>query len=387
MGIKDLEGLNFFNRKKSDIEFTGLADKNVEVEKELSLYTSEGQFYVLLADADADERIEIERMIDQTGCFVTSVSSGIECLDQVNNDKYDLIMLSRNMPRMDGIQTFNNIKNSPMSKCRDAKIYIILDEKIDEPDIFFENAGFDGIIRKPIDRTILQNIIIGLVPPKMLPDDEELIDSIRSNAGDAEILKGCGIRMIEALKNVGGNTDEYREVANSFVDEYEIISSDMIDALYSGKNDEYMDYARRMREISRKIGASHLSDCFDDHVNMAKDDSLDVAEINWSSLVVEWENVVSGLAGWLGKESVQLGSTEVLTTNTNGIKLPDSDIRVRIDEILTNLENNDQETAHRNVQKLSMYELPLDIKNKIDRVIKAFDRDRVNTAVDILRSI
>ena len=121
---------------------------------------------------------------------------------------------------------------------------------------------------------------------------------------------------------------------------------------------------------------------------MAKDDSLDVAETNWRSLIVEWENVISGVAAWLGKEdSVQLGSTEVLTTDTNGIRLPMSDVKVRIEEILGNLESNDQETALRNVTKLSRYELDPYIILKIDRIIKAFDKDKINTAVDILRSI
>lgn len=388
MGIKDtVKDFGILKNRKADVEFTGLTDKVVNVDKELNLYTREGQFYVLLADADIDERVEIERMIDQTGCFITSVSSGIECMDEISRDKYDLILLARNMPRMDGIQTLNNMKNSPMNKSKDAKVYVILGEKVDEPDIFFENAGFDGIIRKPIDRTILQNIIISLVPSKMLPDDEELLEEIKKDAEDAEVLKGCGVRLLEALKNFGGDIDAYKEAASKFCDDYEIVSSDMIDALFSGKNTDYMNFSRDMRESSRKIGAAYLADCFDDHVNMSKDDSLDVAESNWHSLVNEWENVVSGLAGWLGKTSIQLGSTEVLTSDTNGIRLSDQDIKNRIEEILINLENNEQELAHKNLSRLFEYELPHDLRHKIDRVSRAFDQDRINTAVDILRSI
>lgn len=387
---KQLEKLSstIKNRKNGDYEFTGLSDKKINVEKELNLYTREGQFYVLLADADSDERVMIERMIDQTGCFITSVSSGIECLDAVSKDKYDLIILGRNMPRMDGVQTLNNIKNNSANRSKDAKIYVVLEEKSDEPDIFFENAGFNGIIRKPIDRTILQNIIISLVPKKMLPDDEELIEDIKSNARDAEALKSSGIRLLTALsENYKGDMEEYKKEAGQFVDDYEVISSDMIDALYSGKNSEYMEFARSMRDASRKLGAMHLCDCFDDHVNMAKEDNLDVAESNWRYLTGEWETVVSGLAAWLGKSSVALASTEILATNTNGIKLPSSDIVSRIDEILGNLEDNDKETAIKNCEKLAAYELDPDIRLKVDRVIKAFDKDKVNTAVDILRSI
>ena len=385
---ENIENLRSKRKKKgSDVEFSGLSDKSVDIEHDLNLYTREGQFYVLLADADADERVEIERMIDQTGCFITSVSSGIECMDQVNHDKYDLILLSRNMPRMDGVQTFKNIKSSPTSKCRDAKIYVIVEEKSDEPDIYFENVGFDGILRRPIERTILQNVIISLVPPKMLPEDEALIASIKKTAANAEVLKSCGVRYIESLYEYKGDLAEYKKDAAKFVDDYEIVSSDMIDALYSGKNLEYMEYARTLREEARKIGATYLSYCFDDHVNMAKDDSLDVAETNWRTLIVEWENVVSGVAGWLGKDNVQLGSTEFLTTNTNGIRLPMRDVKVRIDEVLSNLEANDKDTALRNINKLAQYELDPDIRLKIDRIIKAFDKDKINTAVDILRSI
>lgn len=390
MGIKDIRKdikNKVFNSKTNDYEFRGLTDKDVQIEQELNLYTNEGQFYVLIADADDEERIIVERMVDQTGCFVTSVASGIECMDEVTKDKYDLIFLARNMPRMDGIQTMKNIKESPASRSKDAKIYILLDEKADEPDIVFESAGFDGIVRKPVDRTIIQNIIISLVPSKMLPDDEAAIEKIKAYAADAEILKGCGVRLLETLKEYKGDMESYRDLATRFVDDYEIINSSLIDSLYSGNKDEYMDGCRRMREISRGIGAVYLSYCFDDHVNMAKEDSLDVAESNWRSLVDEWENVVSGVAAWLGKTDVHIGTTEVLRGETNGIKLPKKDVEERKEEILKLLEENNKESAYRQLQKLSLYELEPDTKLKIDRVMKAFDSENVNKAVDILKSI
>ena len=390
MGIIDIrkEIQNLRNRKSNDYEFTGLYDRDVEIEKDLNLYTAEGQFYVLVVDANYDERLEVERMIDQTGCYVSSVASGMECMIEVSKDKYDLVIIARNMPRMDGIQTLKNMKEGPTSKCKDAKTYIILDEKEDEPDIYFQSLGFDGIIRKPIDRTIIQNIIVKHAPKKMLPNDEKMLEELRTNAEDAEKLKGCGIRYIEALKGYDGEIDDYKYDASTFCDDYEVAVSDMMDALYSGKNEEYMELARNMREKARNIGAIHLSYAFDDHVNMAKDDTLEVAETNWRSLVVEWENVVVGLASWLGKSSVQVGSTtEVLTSNTNGIKLSNSDIRARIDEILGMLEDNDQDNALSQVYKLSVYELDLDTKLKIDRVIKSFTNGKINTAVDILKSM
>ncbi len=374
-------------RKKRDVELTGFEDKPVDIDKQLNLYTREGQFYVLLADADNEERLEIERMIDQTGCFITSVSSGMECMMEVTKDKYDLILLARTMPRMDGIQTLRNIKGSDQSKCRDAKIYIILDEKVDEPDIYFENEGFNGIIRKPIDKAILQNVIISLVPNKMLPDDEDLIDDIREIAEDAETLKGCDVRLIEGLKNFKGDMDAYMRFAGEFCDDYEIRSADMLDDLYSGKAVGYREKARAEREAARKLGAIYLADIFDDHVNMSKDDSLDVAEGNWQSLITEWESVITGLSEWLGKTTEVSNSTDVLILKTNGIKLSKKDIKERVEDILSSLEQNEVEDAEIKVERLAQYELEANTRRKIDQVKHAFDKEKLNVAVDILKGM
>ncbi|MBO4863369.1 MAG: response regulator [Eubacterium sp.] len=374
-------------RKRDNIELTGFEDRPVDIEKQLNLYTREGQFYVLLADADNEERVQLERMIDQTGCYVNSVSSGMECMMEVLKDKYDLIILSRNMPRMDGIQTMRNIKSTSESKCKDAHLYIILDEKVDEPDIFFENEGFDGILRKPIDKAILQNVIIGLVPDKMLPDDEDLIEDIREIAEDAETLKECDVRLIEGLKIFKGDMSQYMTTASKFCEEYAETSGDMLDALYTGKSSVYMDMARQVREASRTIGAIYLADILDDHVNMAKDDSLDVAESSWQSLIDEWEKVVGGLSSWLGKTNEVSSTTEILILKTNGIKLKSSDIKERANDMLSDLEHNKREDAEKKLSKLAEYDLEAEVRRKVDQIKRAFEKDNINIAVDILRGM
>ncbi|MCR5543191.1 MAG: response regulator [Eubacterium sp.] len=374
-------------RKRDTADFVGFDDKKIELDKEFNLYTREGQYYVLVVVPDVQERMEFERLVDQTGCFVTSVGSGIECLEQVSSDKFDLIFISRIMPRMDGIQTLRNLKNSPVSKSKDAKVYILLDEKVEEPDIYFENEGFNGIVRKPYDRTIIQNIIIENVPERMLPDDDDLIDDIREYAEDAAVLKACDVRYLEGLKNFKGDVAAYKTEASEFCDIYEERSANLLDAMYTNKNVEYRQQVRDLRERARKLGAIYLGDCFDDHVNMSKDDSLDVAESNWQSLVTEWEKVISGFAKWLEKESVQIGGTEILVRKTNGIKLSERDIKERVSDILADLEQNEVEAAIKKLDKLSDYELEAEKRRKVDQIKKSFDKDKINTAVDILKGM
>jgi hypothetical protein len=52
---------------------------------------------------------------------------------------------------------------------------------------------------------------------------------------------------------------------------------------------------------------------FDDHVNMAKNDDMEIAEASWRTLELEWEGVVAGLGKWLGKTDLISGATAVLS--------------------------------------------------------------------------
>ena len=79
-------------------------------------------------------------------------------------------MIFIDLPRMDGEQTLKNLKASAVSKCRDSKIYAILAETDKKGDQYYLNLGFDGIIRKPTEKCVMEYIIINHAPKKMLPE-------------------------------------------------------------------------------------------------------------------------------------------------------------------------------------------------------------------------
>ena len=129
-------------RNRGDVDLNEYEEKRRQRDRKLELYTMEAKFYVLIADADPEERVELERLIDQTGCFVISVSSGIECLDQITSDKFDLIFIGRNMPRMDGIQTLHEIKKLGDSSMNDdTPVYALTANNFADAAAMYENEG------------------------------------------------------------------------------------------------------------------------------------------------------------------------------------------------------------------------------------------------------
>ena len=184
------DGLPIPGRAKSDDE----EDENV-FDKDLHLYNREGFFYVLIIDHNNLDLEHEKELAENTGCNVAVAHTGAEGLEKIIKDKYDLILIAADLPRMDGEQTLKNMKNSDQSKCRDSKVYVILSETNKNKDQYYRDMGFDGIIRKPVEKCVLENAIIKYCPKKMLPEDERTIEYIKDPKTDIlDIMQTeCGI--------------------------------------------------------------------------------------------------------------------------------------------------------------------------------------------------
>ncbi len=70
-----------------------------------------GSLSVLLVDDDEDVRFLVARMLKNAGHKVKAVAGGEEALESLGRDPLpDIIILDQNMPRMDGLQTMENIR-------------------------------------------------------------------------------------------------------------------------------------------------------------------------------------------------------------------------------------------------------------------------------------
>lgn len=95
-----------------------------------------------------------EKLLEHLGVKVYSVMSGQECLENVVNNKYDIIFMDIMMPEMDGVETYQKLKsiegfNTPI---------IAPDANIDSKEKYL-SLGFDAYIPKPIDVNLLKETI------------------------------------------------------------------------------------------------------------------------------------------------------------------------------------------------------------------------------------
>lgn len=354
--------------------------------KSLQLYNREGGFYILAVDPKISETAKLKVFANRMGANLTECQSGPACLEECSKNMYDLIIIAATMPWMDGAQTLHNLQKSENSKCKDAKVYVLVEENKNHPDSYYYDEGFDGIIRKPVEEVVMEDTVMELAPKRMLTQAQYIYEDIRNMAGHARTLQESHIHFSAALSHNANDLTILKKAAERFCSLYNEQSEDMADALYSANASVYMEMARTLRDLSANLGAAHLSDVFDDHVNMAKDESLEVAESKWIALRGEWAEVVSGLADWLGMKDIDVSSSEIISPQSNSITLSKNDIRERVQEILSYVEKEEQDIALEKLNKIGEYVLDEDVRLKFNQTAKAFEKGSINTAVNILKT-
>ena len=117
---------------------------------------------ILVVDDSEINRFVIEKFLKPTKAAVTAVSSGRECLDILERESFDLILMDHMMPEMDGIETrqrmsfMDGLSTVPivaMTACSSA----------DEKKMFLE-LGFNDFLAKPISQEELLSTVKRLLP-------------------------------------------------------------------------------------------------------------------------------------------------------------------------------------------------------------------------------
>lgn len=100
-----------------------------------------------------------QKLIEHEGLEVDIALSGLECIDKVKANHYDIIFMDIMMPEMDGIETFNKLKelygfNTPV-------VTLTADAETGSKEKYLQ-MGFIDYISKPIQKDLLHNIIVKL---------------------------------------------------------------------------------------------------------------------------------------------------------------------------------------------------------------------------------
>jgi len=119
---------------------------------------------VLIVDDNATNRLILREMVSGWDFSPTEAEDGLSALKQLENNFYQLILLDKSMPGMDGFEVARRIKQMP--KYADVPIIVLssAEEKGDRKRA--KELGISDVLIKPVRRSKLYNSIVAALAKK-----------------------------------------------------------------------------------------------------------------------------------------------------------------------------------------------------------------------------
>jgi signal transduction histidine kinase/DNA-binding response OmpR family regulator len=222
---------------------------------------------VLLVEDNAVNQQVAGEFLSKSGMKVTLASDGLEAVDRIKAERFDLVLMDVQMPVMDGLQATRLIRSLPQG--RGLPIVAMTASALAQDRQDCLAAGMDGHVAKPIDPQELVSTLLAHIPAGSRP----LPDAGALPAGDdaadiARCLPAFDIR--QALARVAGDVPLYREVLKVFAQHHRDDVERMDDWLDHGDWRSLAQAAHGLAGSASMLGISRVSGAAERLVGLAR---------------------------------------------------------------------------------------------------------------------
>lgn len=123
---------------------------------------------VLVVD-DADVNLLVfSNLLKKTKIKIDTASSGLEMLQMVRMNHYDIIFLDHRMPGMDGIEAFHNMKRITDGLNFNTPVVALTANAVLGARQLYIDEGFSDYISKPVDTVRLEQVLLEYLPKDLI---------------------------------------------------------------------------------------------------------------------------------------------------------------------------------------------------------------------------
>ncbi|MCR4909617.1 MAG: response regulator [Lachnospiraceae bacterium] len=319
---------------------------------------------VLVVDDNPMNLNVIKGLLKGTRVFVSTASSGEECLEKIKDTGFNVVLLDHMMPGMDGVETVANIrKDYP-----DLPVYALTaNTAVGEE--FYKSKGFDGYLSKPIDSKVLEKTIMKHLPEEMMekPSAEDAAEELTEIPEDLMwIYETDGISVSDGIKYSGG-VSNFIFSLGMFLDTIDGNAKVIRDSYESGNFRLYTIKVHSLKSSAKFIGAmelSRLAESLEDAGN--REDTVFIKDHN-ARLLAEYEGF-----------KVKLERLNDEADSRNKEMISDKDLKKAYSALADVIPQMDYDAVEMILEELREYELPGEDESRIktiEKMLRAFDWD------------
>lgn len=169
---------------------------------------------ILVVDDDPINRILLSRELEREGHRVLAAENGLQALEILQNDKFDIVLLDVLMPELDGYETLARIERD--DKLRHIPVIMISALEEIESVVRCIEMGAADYLPKPFDPVLLRARINGCLTKKRLQDLQlDYIEQV-GHVVEAATAVETATFIPESLDGVAARDDALGQLARVF---------------------------------------------------------------------------------------------------------------------------------------------------------------------------
>lgn len=251
----------------------------------------------ILAVDDNSTNLELYKgSLRDTKIRIDTAVNGVEALELINRNNYDLIMLDHMMPVMDGMETLKTIKKQNL--CPNVPIIVITANAVSGEKSSYLNAGFDDYLSKPVSGSQLWETVRKYLPERLIQPMANFAPAVQNNEPNVVARLSEFLNTSAALQYCCDNDELYLEIIGTYLEEDK---TELIRQYFEANDiDNYRIQVHALKSGSRTIGAFALSDEALGLETAAKNHDVDYISANTLRVLEEYNDLMEKIRAALG---------------------------------------------------------------------------------------
>jgi CheY-like chemotaxis protein len=232
---------------------------------------------ILLAEDNVVNQKVAINMLKRLGYRPDSVANGLEVLQALHRQSYDVVLMDVQMPEMDGLTATQQICQEFPLSARPRIIAMTANAMQGDRETCLA-AGMDDYMSKPIHVDVLKQVLSQCQPPTTeQPTEQPVLDP----------------DVMQTLQEMAG--DELSEVINCYLQEAPELLDSIQDAVKQNDADLLYHKAHSLKSSSQALGVQNLAQLCQQLEALGRAGTIDEAEPLVSQAITEYERVKQAL--------------------------------------------------------------------------------------------